>query len=173
MKGGDYTPINSSDLDVFVVYDNIEDGGLEAATRQYDYVDLSEYLGGPKRTMMIDINVQPFFNEWMIIATNQEPVALLHYSGRRKKKHKKNIATDMRMLADEIDSGKYSIGHYYFSPNAEGTLYDAFIVIGPNKYAIFNNTELSMPVIAVDPFWIKNQVHFVDLSEKFQADPLI
>lgn len=57
MQGGDITPINSSDLDVFIVYDNVEDGGLKAATRQYDYVDVSDYLGGPSREIMLDLNV--------------------------------------------------------------------------------------------------------------------
>jgi len=79
---------------------------------------------------------------------------------------------DMRAIEAEIRQGGYSTGQFFFSQDAAGTLYDAFLVAGRNQYVIFNNTTMTMRNIAADAFWSQTQVHFVELSEYFHADAL-
>lgn len=111
------------------------------------------------------------FDERMILSVVGTNIDIVHYFGPRSKPME-DFELDMRMLEDEMISGNYETGHFYFSQDATGRLYDAFMVAGPNKYVIFNNIKLSMTEIAADPFWTTCQVPFVELSEKFQMDPL-
>jgi hypothetical protein len=46
------------------------------------------------------------------------------------------------------------------------------MAVGPGIYLICNNTVQSMDGITKDPLWLGAQVPFVELSDKFRADPL-
>lgn len=115
---------------------------------------------------------RPIFNEWLIISYSGREADLLYYTGPRSKSSQAKMRKDMRALEDEMARDGYDRGQFYFSPDAAGTLYDAFIVAGPGKYIIFNNTTLTMKEISADAFWSKNQIHFVELSERFHMDAL-
>lgn len=112
------------------------------------------------------------FNEWLIVDLSLRDVDILYYTGPRSSASQKKLKRDMRSLEDEMKNGGYTTGQFYFSPDAAGTLFDAFIVAGPGKYIIFNNTTMTMTEIARDPFWNKSQIHFAELSEKFHMDAL-
>jgi hypothetical protein len=47
------------------------------------------------------------------------------------------------------------------------------MVVGRGIYLICNNTVQSMDSITKDPLWLGAQVPFVELSEKFRANPLV
>ncbi len=115
----------------------------------------------------------PIFNEWMIVQVSGPNVDIIYYSGPRTSASQNKMKKDMRSLEDEMASDGYTTGQFFFSPDASGTLYDAFILAGPGKYIIFNNTTLSMKDISADAFWGKNQIHFVELSERFHMDALV
>lgn len=115
---------------------------------------------------------RPIFNEWMIISLSGSGIELMYYSGPRSSASQKKISTDMRAIEDEMKQDKYTPGQFFFSQDAQGTLFDAFVVAGPKKYILFNNTLMKMTEITADPFWNKTQIHFVELSEHFHADAL-
>ena len=112
------------------------------------------------------------FDEWLLLAKNGLGFDVLHHSRPRFRRKGDGLNLDMHMLASEINKKTYTTGQYFFSMEASGTLYDAFMVAGPNRYIIFNNTVQSMTEISADPLWVNCQVRFVELSELFQQDSL-
>lgn len=114
----------------------------------------------------------PLFDEWSIYQVTRDADRILHYSGARSETLQSQFIRDIQPLADELRAGEYAPGHFYFSHEGAGALYDAFICIGPGVYAVFNNTDKSMTEITADPLWKKVQHHFVDLGERFRTKPL-
>jgi hypothetical protein len=47
------------------------------------------------------------------------------------------------------------------------------MVLGEGVFLICNNTVQSMDAITKDPLWIGAQVPFVELSDKFRANPVV
>lgn len=115
---------------------------------------------------------KPVFNEWLLLARNGQGFEVLHHSKPLFQRKSDGLDMDIHMLADEIQKSTYTTGQYFFAMEAPGALYDAFMVAGPQRYIIFNNTIQSMTEISVDPFWVDCQVRFVELSELFQQDCL-
>lgn len=61
MKNGSYQPIASSDVDMVILYRDLENGGFKAATKVYTMEEVGTKLGEDKpRTMMIDTNILDF-----------------------------------------------------------------------------------------------------------------
>lgn len=114
----------------------------------------------------------PVFNEWMLVSMSGPEVEILYYSGPRSTLSQNQMRKDMRALEEEMAQDGYTSGQFFFSHNAAGTHYDAFILAGPKKYILFNNTTLTMKEISSDAFWHKQQIHFVELSERFHMDSL-
>jgi hypothetical protein len=114
----------------------------------------------------------PVFNEWMIISLPGKEAEILYYSGPRSTLSQNQMRKDLRSLEEEMRQDGYTSGQYFFSHNAAGTHYDAFILAGPRKYVLFNNTNLTMKEISSDTFWHQQQIHFVELSERFHMDSL-
>ena len=46
------------------------------------------------------------------------------------------------------------------------------MVVGDNLFLLCTNTAKSMAEIAADPLWLDAQAEFVEMSERFGADPL-
>jgi hypothetical protein len=65
-----------------------------------------------------------------------------------------------------------AIGDFEFAPDAAGTHFDACLRLGAASYLICNHTTKSMAQIRQSPNWLAAQKPFVELSEKFRADPL-
>ena len=112
------------------------------------------------------------FDEWLLLAHNGLGFDVLHHRKPRFRSKGNNLDLDMHMLADEINKTTYSTGQYFFSMEAPGAFYDAFMVAGPNRYIIFNNTVQSMTDISTDPLWASSQARFVELTVLFQQDCL-
>ena len=138
------------------------------------YMKLERAVALLERTMKVmDKGFRmPLFDEWCICEAAGELGRILHYSGPRSEILQRQILRDIQPLAAELQAGQYDPGHFYFSHEGEGALYDAFMCIGVGLYVVFNNTAKSMIEITADPLWKDVQGHFVDLGGRFRVDPL-
>ena len=60
MKQGSYQPIASSDIDLVIIYSDLEKGGFKAATQIFSMEDVGKAMGGDSRIMMVDTNIHDF-----------------------------------------------------------------------------------------------------------------
>ncbi len=61
MKNGSYQPIASSDVDLVIVYKDLEKGGFKAATQIFTMEDVGTVMEeGKPRIMMVDTNIHDF-----------------------------------------------------------------------------------------------------------------
>jgi hypothetical protein len=112
------------------------------------------------------------FDEWAVISLNDLAGRILTYTGPRKEDFQKNFARDFAALREELANAQFGIGDFEFARHGAGTRFDAFLVSGRGLYLICNNTHASMDAITKDPHWLKAQVPFVELSDKFRSDSL-
>jgi hypothetical protein len=115
---------------------------------------------------------QVVFDEWAIVSLADHKGRLLAYIGPRKKDFQKNFLTDVGALREGLLNEDYSVGDFEFARHAPGPAFESFMVLGKGTYLICNNTVQSMDAITKDPLWLGAQVPFVELSEKFSANPL-
>ena len=113
------------------------------------------------------------FNEWAIVSLGDQKGQVLAYIGPRKEDFKKNFVADAGSLRVGLLDSKYQAGDFEFARHGVGTSFESFMVLGRGLYLICNNTAQSMDAISKDPLWIGAQVPFVELSDKFRADPLV
>ena len=112
------------------------------------------------------------FDEWAILSLADHKGRVLAYSGPRKAAFRKNFLTDVGSLREGLLNGAYSAGDFEFTRHGVGPAFESFMVVGQGTYLICNNTVQSMDSITKDPLWLGAQVPFVELSDKFRADPL-
>ena len=113
------------------------------------------------------------FDEWAIVSLAEQKGHLISYIGPRKTGFQKNFLTDAGALRASLLSGKTNIGDFEFARHGVGTGFESFLVLGQGLFLICNNTVHSMDAITQDPRWLSAQVPFVELSDKFRADPLL
>ena len=116
---------------------------------------------------------KPVFDEWAVISLADQKGHALAYIGPRKEGFKKNFLNDVGPLRAGLMADKYQVGDFEFARHGVGTGFESFMVLGKGLYLICNNTTHSMDAISKDPRWIAAQEPFVELSEKFRADPLV
>jgi hypothetical protein len=112
------------------------------------------------------------FDEWAVISLAGRKGRVLAYIGPRREGFQKNFLSDVAALQEGLLNPKYSVGGFDFARNGVGSAFESFMVVGRGTYLICNNTVQSMDSIAKDPLWLGAQVAFVELSEKFRANPL-
>jgi len=113
------------------------------------------------------------FDEWAIISLEKRRPSLLAYMGPRKEGFQKNFLNDAGSLRSGLLTRRYNAGDFEFARDGVGPAFESFMALGDKTFLICNNTVQSMDGIAKDPLWLGAQVPFVELSEKFCADPLI
>lgn len=113
------------------------------------------------------------FDEWAVVAVFDRKGLILHYVGARRDDLQATFAEDIRYFKTEMLSGRQFIGHFDFSPDASGQVYDAYVVLGEGCFLICNNTAQSMAGITKDTRWLAAQVPFAELSDVFRSDPLV
>jgi len=131
----------------------------------------SNLIGGCAERMN-DLYQKVVFDEWAIVSLVQHKAKILAYLGPRKDDFQKNFAADVQDLRADLLSKRHSIGDFEFARHGVGTKLEAFVMVGDGVYLICNNTAQSMSAIAKDPLWLSAQVPFVELSDRFRADPL-
>lgn len=112
------------------------------------------------------------FDEWAVIQLSENKGQLLTYRGPRKQGFQQNFLADAGPLRAGLLAQQFNAGDFEFARHAVGTGFESFMVLGRGLFLICNNTVQSMDAIAKDPLWLGAQVPFVELSEKFRADPL-
>jgi len=112
------------------------------------------------------------FDEWAVVSLDGRKGRVLAYIGPRREGFHKNFSTDVGALAEGLLNDEYNVGDFDFSRHAVGSAFESFMVVGQGIYLICNNTVQSMDSITQDPLWLGAQVPFVELSDKFRADPL-
>jgi hypothetical protein len=112
------------------------------------------------------------FDEWAIISLAAEKGRLLAYTGPRKTGFQKNFQADAGPLSAALLAAEGDAGDFEFSHDGVGTGFESYVVLGKGVFLICNNTVQSMDGITRDPLWLRAQVPFVELSEKFRHDPV-
>jgi len=112
------------------------------------------------------------FDEWAVISLADNKGRLLAYIGPRKEGFQKNFLADAGPLRAGLLNAEHNIGDFEFARHNVGMAFESFMVVGKGIYLICNNTVQSMDGIAKDPLWLGAQVPFVELSDKFRADPV-
>ena len=98
---------------------------------------------------------------------------MVSYEGPRKEHFQKNFVNDLGSLRAELLTARHTPGHFDFSRHAVGTSFEAFVCVGDELYLICNNTQSSMNQITSDARWLGAQKAFAEMTNRFQADPLL
>jgi hypothetical protein len=112
------------------------------------------------------------FDEWVLLSLADGKGRVLAYTGPRREGFQKNFLTDVGALREGLRNEGYGVGDFEFARTNVGPAFESFMVVGKGIYLICNNTVQSMDAITKDPLWLGAQVPFVELSERFRADPL-
>lgn len=115
---------------------------------------------------------ETLFDEWVLVSLRTDRGSILSYSGPRAESYKKRFSADVQPLRNELDGQKLGIGDFAFVNGATGTQHDACMRLGDSSYLFCNHTASTMDDIRANPLWREAQKPFVELSEKFRADPL-
>ncbi len=112
------------------------------------------------------------FDEWAIVSFVGHKGFLHAYSGPRENHFQTSFQRDGASLWADLFTHKHQPGDFEFAHDGFGTRFESFTVLGDGVYLIWNNTAQSMDDIARNPLWLGAQVPFLDLSDKFRADPM-
>jgi hypothetical protein len=115
---------------------------------------------------------QTVFDEWVVVSLHPEGGSILAYRGPRAESYRRQFAADVGPLRDEMEGKRLAVGDFEFAPAAAGTRFDVCLRIGDTSYLLGNHTGKSMAEIRQDARWLQAQKAFVELSDKFRADPL-
>ncbi len=113
------------------------------------------------------------FDEWAIICLQRGQERMISYQGPRQEHFLKNFVHDLGSLRADLLTTRHSPGHFDFSRHAVGTHFEAFVCAGDELYLMCNNTQASMDQITSDARWLDAQKAFAEMTERFQADPLV
>jgi len=116
---------------------------------------------------------KPVFDEWVVVCFNVGKTDILAYTGPRAESFAKQFHHDSGPLFAEMQGRQYSVGDFEFVAQARGSHFDACVRLGETTYLLCNNTYGSMGDLRADARWLQAQKPFVNLTEKFRADPLV
>jgi hypothetical protein len=112
------------------------------------------------------------FDEWAILSLADGRGRLLSYLGPRKQGFQKSFLSDFGALRERLVHVNYAVGDFSFPRESAGPGFQAFMVVGRGFYLVCNNTVQTMDALTSSPRWLGTQMPFVELSEKFRANPL-
>ena len=115
---------------------------------------------------------KPVFDEWAILSPGAKHGGLVAYAGSRVEEFRQKLSADVEPLLAQVSGVKMEPGDFEFTIEGDATRHDVLLKLGDGSYLVCNNTAKSMAEIRGDARWLKAQAAFVDLSEKFRADPL-
>ena len=115
---------------------------------------------------------KPVFDEWAILALGSQQSGVLAYAGPRAEEFRKNLNDDVGPLLEQVRGLQLEVGDFEFTNSGAGQNHDALVKLGSTSFLVCNNTAKSMVEIRGDSRWLKAQAAFVDLCEKFRAEPL-
>ena len=112
------------------------------------------------------------FDEWVLVSLDSDRGSILAYHGPRLESYRRRFADDIVPLRAEMTGQHLAVGDFGFALEAPGTHFDGCVRVGGASYLLCNHTGKSMAEIRADPRWLQAQKAFVEMSEKFRADPL-
>ena len=116
------------------------------------------------------------FDEYALVRVTKSPQGygydLLGDLGPRQETFVSGLLRDGKHLQKLYDTVNHVPGDFEFCHRGVGTGLEAFVVVHPEVLLMCNNTRKSMTEISQDLRWLKAQAPFVELSERFRADPL-
>jgi hypothetical protein len=112
------------------------------------------------------------FDEWVLVSLDSDRGSILAYHGPRPESYRRHFADDVEPLRAEMTGQHLAVGDFGFAPAAPGTHFDGCVRVGEASYLICNHTGKSMAEIRADARWLQAQKAFLEMSEKFRADPL-
>lgn len=113
------------------------------------------------------------FDEWAVIEVLDRRGRILHYVGSRREDMARSFSDDIGVFRNDLVGGDRDLGYFEFAPDASGTTFDAYVVVGEGCFLVCNNTTQSISGITREPRWLQAQVPFAELSEVFRSNPLI
>ncbi|MFO1447119.1 MAG: hypothetical protein U1F61_02985 [Opitutaceae bacterium] len=119
------------------------------------------------------VYLRPLFDEWAILSVAASGVTLITYQGKRADTYRERLPQDSAPLRAAMARRSYAVGDFEFALEAAGTGYDAGMKVGESAYLVCNNLAATMDELRKDPQWLKAQVLWFELGEKFRADPLV
>lgn len=122
---------------------------------------------------MNDLGGRVIFDEWALVTVFGRKARILHYNGPRREALPSTLAEDLRPFTRDLVRGEQYLGHFDFSPSAQGRAFDAYVVVGDGCFLICNNTTHTMADIREHAEWRRAQIPFAELSECFSSDPLM
>lgn len=115
----------------------------------------------------------PVFDEWVLVALGEGSGTVQGYDGPREAEFLASFPNDIARLREELANEELDLGGFAFGTGTEGHAYDAAMRVGPAAYLLVNHTQRSMEDIRQRPEWLKAQVAWFGISERFRADPLL
>ena len=122
---------------------------------------------------MREVYQKPVFDEWAFISLLHQKERVLAYVGPRREDFHQHFERDVQMLRADLLEEQPGVGDFAFARDGKGTRFDAFLVVNRGLFLICNNTAASMNEITRNELWLAAQVPFVELSDRFRADPLV
>ncbi|MFH1496315.1 MAG: hypothetical protein ABII82_00690 [Verrucomicrobiota bacterium] len=116
---------------------------------------------------------EPVFDEWVLVGLTAAGAGILGYEGPREADYQKTFVKDVAPLRAVIGRSAQDVGGFEFVNDADGHRYDAVMRAGAGVYLLCNHTTLSLADIRANPNWLKAQVAWFELGEKFRADPAV
>ncbi len=113
------------------------------------------------------------FDEWAVVRLGPRSANAEHYEGPRLPEFLASCHRDIEPLRREAASRSHEPGDFDFARTSSGTSIDALVKIAADAYLLCNNTGLSMEEIRGKPEWLKAQVPFANLAERFRTDPVV
>ncbi len=113
------------------------------------------------------------FDEWaVLVMSGNGGSRVAAYEGPRAATFAVQLPKDAALLRTATVQTKHRPGDFEFVHEAAGTSLDAFVKLGEKAFLVCNHTERSMQDIRKEPSWLKGQVAWFELTERFRADPL-
>lgn len=135
-------------------------------------IDEARHLIEKTATSMQANYGRPVFNEWIIAHLGSGHSEMLGYVGPRQNEIGEKFADDFSSVRASIQDDSHMAGDFDFAPDADGTRFDAYVVLGKDLYLFVNHTEKSMEDIQEDSAWRDAQEPWVAMAEEFRVFPL-
>lgn len=113
------------------------------------------------------------FNEWVLVSMRAGGGAILAYGGPRADKYKLHFTRDLTSMTAELADQKLGVGDFAFANDASGTHYDGCLRLGESSYLFANHLTRTMTDVRANPLWLNAQKAWVEMSQRFAADPLV
>ena len=113
------------------------------------------------------------FDEWLVVRITPGSAKVETYEGPRLAECLASFTKDVALLRQEAGDRAHEPGDFDFARAATGTQFDALLKIGPDAFLLCNNTTLAMEQIRANPEWLKAQVPFANLAERFRSNPVV